>query len=194
MMNKQTSVAYIDLLTVLFILFVVISALLLAVNKTITEGNVKSKAEFVVEMSWSSNSNSDMDLFVKNPNGDIAFFRSKDIGMMTLDRDNLGVLNNDIIGANGEKITDPNRVEITSIRAFMEGVHTVNVLAYTLRPVEPTTVKVRVTKLNPYKLIIEKEVTLTKTGEMATIVSFYVSKDGKVSNIDPNTSVKMLLK
>lgn len=194
MMNKQTSVAYIDLLTVLFVLFVVVSALLLAVNKSVTEGNIVSKSEFIVELSWSSNSNSDIDLFVKNPKGDIAFFSNKDIGMMTLDRDNLGVVNNDIIGPTGEKISDPNRIEVTSIRAFMEGVHTVNVLAYTLRPVEPTTVKVRVTKLNPYKLIVEKEVTLSKTGEMATIVSFFVSKDGKVSNIDTNTSVKMIVK
>jgi hypothetical protein len=191
MMNRQTSIAYIDLLTVLVALFVIVTGILLSQNRALSKGNVEEKAEFIAVLEWGENSRSDLDLWVRNPSGDVANFKNKDKGLITLDRDDLGVYNNSVVGANGAKISNNVRREMAAIRAIMPGKHVVNVMAYDLRDKPPVSAKVQILKLNPYQLVVEKELTFTHTGQEETVATFDVAADGAIAGVDTSTQVKL---
>lgn len=178
MMNRLTAIAYIDVLTVLMAWF------LLHAQAHPTQGNVTDKAEFVAILEWPENSSSDVDLWVRNPAGTIVNFRNKDAGLVSLDRDDLGISGNSITGPDGKSIEAPVRREQASIRAIMPGRHVVNVMLYALRDKPPIIAHVQIVKLNPYRVIAEREIDLTAVGEERTAASFDVASDGSVSDVD----------
>lgn len=191
MMNRQTSIAYIDLLTVLAALFVIVTGVLLSQNREISKGNVTEKAEFIAVLEWDENSRSDVDLWVRNPVGDVVNFRNRDRGLVTLDRDDLGLLNNTVLGADGTEIANTVRREMVAIRAIVPGQHLVNVMLYSLRDEPPVNAKVQIIKLNPYRVLLEREVALTHRGEEQTIASFEVAPDGTVGSVDTESQITL---
>lgn len=191
MMNRQTSIAYIDLLTVLLALFVTVTGILLSQNHQLSKGNITEKAEFISVLEWPENSKSDVDLWVRNPMGDVVNFRTKDKGLITLDRDDLGGRNNSVTAADGTTITNTVRRETAAIRAIMPGQHVVNVMLYALRDKPPIDAQVQIIKLNPYQVVLEKQVRLTQAGEEQTIASFDVRPDGSVDDVDSTDQVKL---
>jgi hypothetical protein len=190
MMNRQTSIAYIDLLTVLMSLFVVVTGILLSQNHALSNGNITQKAEFIAVLEWDQSSKSDVDLWVRNPGGDIANFRNKDKGLVTLDRDDMGN-NNEITGPGGQQIATTVRREMASIRAIMPGQHVVNVMLYALRDRPPVNARVQIIKLNPYQVIAERQIPLDTAGEERTVASFTVQPDGEVADIDTTSEIKL---
>ena len=99
---------------------------LLAIAPEAKEGKVDSKAEFIITMDWPDNHPDDLDLFVQDPAGNIAWYRHREAGFMVLERDDRGGAN-DFIVVNGKKISSPIREEIVTIRGIVPGEYTVNV-------------------------------------------------------------------
>ncbi len=191
MMNRQTSIAYIDLLTVLVALFAVVTGVLLSQNRELSKGNVTEKAEFLAVLEWEEGSKSDVDLWVRNPGGDVVNFRSRDLGLVSLDRDDMGSANNTVIGADGAEIANEVRREMAVVRAIMPGQHLVNVMLFSLRDKPPVSARVQIIKLNPYRVLLEREVVLTHTGEEQTVASFDVASDGTVDDVDTSAQIKL---
>src|ERR1044072_4483930 len=79
---------------------------LLAVSPDAKDGKIDSKAEFLITMDWPDNHPDDFDLFVQDPAGNIAWYRRREAGFLTLDRDDRGGAN-DFIVVNGKKILSP---------------------------------------------------------------------------------------
>ena len=79
---------------------------LLAVSPDSKEGKIDSKAEFIITMDWPDNHPDDLDLFVQDPVGNVAWYRRREAGFLTLDRDDRGGAN-DFIVVNGKKISTP---------------------------------------------------------------------------------------
>ena len=73
---------------------------LLAIAPDAKEGKVDSKAEFIITMDWPDNHPDDLDLFVQDPAGNISWYRHREAGFLTLDRDDRGGAN-DFIMVNG---------------------------------------------------------------------------------------------
>ena len=187
MMNKQTSIAYIDLLTALFAFFVIISGLLLTQNHELSKGNVTNKAEFVATLDWTPGSIDDVDIWARNPNGDIVYYNNRDAGLMTLDRDDTGL--DDGVEVAGTTITAPIRREVISVRSIMPGQHVFNVMLFSHRSNQAIPVHVEIIKLNPYSIITDKDLVLHDTGEEHTIASFNVEKDGSVDQLDTTDEI-----
>jgi hypothetical protein len=164
---------------------------LLAISPDSKEGKVDSKAEFIITMDWPDSHPDDLDLFVQDPIGNIAWYRHREAGFLTLDRDDRGGAN-DFIVVNGRKIPSPIREEIVTVRGLVAGEYTVNVShfqATTGRPVDAT---VKVQKLNPTaQVIFDDKVTLDHTGDEKTALRFWLDGEGKV--IDVQTRQKSLL-
>ncbi len=100
---------------------------LLAISPEAKDGKIDSKAEFMVTMDWLDNSHpDDLDLFVQDPAGKIAWYRHREAGFMVLDRDYRGGAN-DFIVVISKKISSPIREEIVTIRGLVAGEYTVNV-------------------------------------------------------------------
>jgi hypothetical protein len=164
---------------------------LLAIAPDAKDGKIDSKAEFIVTMDWPDNHPDDLDLFVQDPAGNIAWYRHREAGFMVLERDDRGGAN-DFILVNGKKISSPIREEIVTIRGVVPGEYTVNVShfqATTGRPV-PATIKVQ--KLNPTaQVVFDNAVIVDHTGDEKTAVRFTLDDGGKV--VDVNSRWKSLM-
>lgn len=156
---------------------------LLAMSPESKEGKIDSKAEFIITMDWPDNHPDDVDLFVQDPPGNIAWYRHREAGFLTLDRDDRGGAN-DFIVVNGKKIPSPIREEIVTVRGIVAGEYTVNVSHFRATTGQPVPVTVKVQKLNPVtQVIFDNTVTLDHTGEEKTALRFSLDRDGKVVDV-----------
>ena len=164
---------------------------LLAVSSDSKEGKIDSKAEFIITMDWPDNHPDDLDLFVQDPTGNIAWYRHREAGFLTLDRDDRGGAN-DFIMVNGKKIPSPIREEIVTVRGIVPGEYTVNVSHFQATTEAPVTATVKVQKLNPTaQVIFDDKLTVDHTGDEKTAVRFRLDTEGKV--IDVQQRPKSLL-
>ena len=164
---------------------------LLAVSPDSKDGKIDSKAEFIITMDWPDNHPDDIDLFVQDPAGNIAWYRHREAGFLTLDRDDRGGANDSIV-VNGKTIPSPIREEIVTVRGIVPGEYTVNVSHFQAKTGEPVPVNVKVQKLNPTaQVIFDNKLTLDHTGEEKTALRFWLNTEGKV--IDVQQRQKSLL-
>jgi hypothetical protein len=185
---------------------------LLAVSPDSKDGKIDSKAEFIITMDWPDNHPDDIDLFVQDPAGNIAWYRHREAGFLTLDRDDRGGTN-DFIVVNGKKIPSPIREEIVTVRGIVPGEYTVNVSHFAATTGQPVPVSIKVQKLNPVaQVIFDDKLMLDHTGEEKTALRFWLDAEGKVvdvqqrqkslmetfrnvsangADIDPKTGVRM---
>ena len=126
---------------------------LLAIAPDAKDGKIDSKAEFIITMDWPDNHPDDLDLFVQDPAGNIAWYRRREAGFLVLDRDDRGGAN-DFIIVNGKKIPSPIREEIITVRGIVAGEYTINVSHFQALTHQPVTATVKVQKLNPTAQVI----------------------------------------
>jgi hypothetical protein len=166
---------------------------LLAMNpKSSKAGDVPAKAEFIVTLSWPDNDPNDIDLWARNPAGEVVWFRNREAGLMHLDRDDRGV-SNDTIVVNGQRIVNPLNQEVVTIRGIAAGEYVVNAHYYESKELEapdpkagqPVDVTLSVIKVNPRaEVVYYGQQRLPKRGEEATLMRFTVHADGGVSGIN----------
>jgi len=164
---------------------------LLAISPDAKEGKIDSKAEFIITMDWPDSHPDDLDLFVQDPIGNIAWYRHREAGFLTLDRDDRGGAN-DFIVVNGKKIASPIREEIVTVRGIVAGEYTVNISHFQATTGQPVPVTVKVQKLNPTaQVIFDDKVIVDHTGDEKTAVRFRLDTEGRV--IDVQRRPKSLL-
>src|SRR5579864_2435105 len=164
---------------------------LLAISPEAKDGKIDSKAEFIITMDWPDNHPDDLDLFVQDPIGNIAWYRHREAGFLTLDRDDRGGAN-DFILVNGRKIPSPIREEIVTVRGVVAGEYTVNISHFQATTGQPVPVNVKVQKLNPTaQVIFDDKLFVDHTGAEKTAVRFALDAEGKV--IDVHQRRKSLL-
>ena len=186
---------------------------LLSISPDSKDGKVDSKAEFIITMDWPDNHPDDLDLFVQDPIGNIAWYRHREAGFLTLDRDDRGGAN-DFIVVNGRKLPSPIREEIVTVRGIVAGEYTVNVSHFQATTGLPVEATIKVQKLNPTaQVVFDDKVTVDHTGDEKTALRFKIDAEGKVidvhqrpksllatfrnvrangADIDPKTGVRML--
>jgi hypothetical protein len=164
---------------------------LLAISPDAKDGKIDSKAEFIITMDWPDNHPDDLDLFVQDPIGNIAWYRHREAGFLTLDRDDRGGAN-DFILVNGRKIPSPIREEIVTVRGIVPGEYTVNLSHFQATTGQPVAATVKVQKLNPTaQVVFDDKVTVDHTGEELTALRFSIDAEGKV--VDVHRRPKSLL-
>jgi len=164
---------------------------LLAIAPEAKDGKIDSKAEFIITMDWPDNHPDDLDMFVQDPAGNIAWYRHREAGFMVLERDDRGGAN-DFILVNGKKIASPIREEIVAIRGIVPGEYTVNVSHFQATTGLPVAATVKVQKLNPTaQVVFDNTVIVDHTGDEKTAVRFTLDANGKV--IDVNSRQKSLI-
>ena len=156
---------------------------LLAISPESKEGKIDSKAEFIITMDWPDNHPDDLDLFVQDPVGNIAWYRHREAGFLNLDRDDRGGMN-DFIVVNGRKIPSPIREEIVTVRGIVAGEYTVNVSHFQATTGQPVAATVKVQKLNPTaQVIFDDKVMVDHTGDEKTALRFWLDAEGKVVDV-----------
>ena len=170
---------------------------LIAMNpKALKAGDVVAKAEYIITLGWPDHDPNDIDLWVQNPAGDIVWFRSREAGLMHLDRDDRGA-SNDTVEVNGRRITNPLNQEVVTLRGIVAGEYVVNAHYYEgrdgkdapqaardPRQGQPVAVALTVVKVNPRaEVVYYGQRTLGRPGEEATLVRFSVRADGSVGGL-----------
>lgn len=164
---------------VAFLFFIAV----LSISPDAKDGKVDTKAEFIITLDWPDNHPDDLDLFVQDPAGNIAWYRHREAGFLTLDRDDRGGAN-DFILVNGMKIPSPIREEIVTVRGLIPGEYTVNVSHFQAVSGQPVEATVKVQKLNPNaQVIFDDKVTVDHTGDEKTAVRFKLDAQGKVVDV-----------
>lgn len=170
--------------------FLFLMALLL-MNPTAKSGIINPKAEFMLTISWPDNSPDDVDTWVEGPQGQMIWFKRTQEGLMHLDRDDRGAVN-DMQLIDGKEIINPLNQEIVSIRGRPPGEFTVNIHYYRSQTLQAVPVTVYLAEVNPtLKVLHYATTTLQREGEERTAVRFTITPNGHVTAI--NTLQKSLV-
>jgi hypothetical protein len=147
-------------------------------------GAVNVKAELIVTVSWADNLADDIDTYVEDPGGNIVWYKVKEAGLLTLDRDDRGDYL-DEIEINGIKVRNPLNQESVTLRGNVPGEFVVNVVRYTAARPVPIAVEVKVEKINPtLQVIYYGTVVLDHAGQEITAVRFNLDEVGGVTNVN----------
>ena len=180
----HSNTAFLDILfntLVGFVLLFIIAFLLISPVKKKKE--IEQKAEYVITVTWPGEFGDDVDSWLEDPTGKIMYFRKKEVGLMHMDRDDLGKLNDQQYVPGIGMVNYPYNREITTIRGIMPGEYVFNIHLYRKeKESKPIPVTVILEKLNPQvKLLYSKVVTLSNYWEEKTIIRFVLDVDGEVT-------------
>ena len=188
-----SNVAFTDLLfnIVVGLAFLFLLAFIL-MNPVSKEKDVEEKSDFIIVMTWDDESGDDIDLWVRDPQGNIVSFRNRGVGIMHLDRDDLGLSNDKVQGPDGKTIYVYRNKEVVSLRGFVEGTYLVNAHVYNKKPWKDgkqhrSNIKVELIKLNPYSEVAQAKFIGIGRGQEFTAFHFTLDKDGKVIKLIDDT-------
>ena len=192
-MRRQyhSNLPFIDLLFNILIGFVflfIVSFLL--INPIAKRADIEVKAEFLITVMWPDNLEDDVDTYVEDPAGNLVWFRSREPGLMHLDRDDLGKRNDEVVTVAGTILFPENR-EIVTLRGIVPGEYVVNIHMYFKVGEEPVPVTVQIDKINPYSVVVRETIELKEKGDEITVTRFSVKSNGDI--IDVNKLPKKLV-
>ena len=180
----HTNLPFLDLLFNVLIGFVflfIVSFLL--INPIAKRADIEVKAEFLITVFWPDNLEDDVDIYVEDPAGNLVWFKSREPGLMHLDRDDLGKRNDEVVTAAGTILFPENR-EIVTLRGIVPGEYVVNVHCYFKVVSDPVPVTIQIDKINPYSVVLRETVDLIKKGDEITVTRFSVNSKGDVTNVN----------
>ena len=181
-----SNVAFTDLLfnIVVGLAFLFLLAFIL-MNPVAKEKDVEEKSDFIIVMTWDDDSGDDIDLWVRDPLGNILSFRNRGVGMMHLDRDDLGLSNDKVKGPDGKIQYVYRNKEVVSLRGYHAGTYLVNAHVYNKKPWKDgkqhrSNIHVELIKLNPYQEVAQAQFLAVGRGQEFTAFHFTLDIDGKV--------------
>jgi len=173
------------LLGFVFLFFLTI----LFINPITKLGNVNLKAEYIITIEWKESLPDDVDIWVKDPNGEIVSYLKKDAGWLHLDRDDRGVIN-DKVSINGEEYTYPINREVVTLRGIIPGEYIVNLYLYDNKSNNPVDVKLIIEKVNPsLKLVYFNNITLMQNDSEMTIARFNLNSSGDFRSLTAQNTI-----
>jgi hypothetical protein len=183
--NYHTNLSFLDLLFNTLLCFAALFALsFILINPSKDNKNVEVKAEFLITVTWPNTLNNDVDTYVEDPDGRLVAFMRREEGLMHLDRDDVGRLNDILSTPFGDVEYNENR-EVVTLRGTVGGEYIVNVHMYTRRSDElQTPVRIQLDKINPFAIVTVKDVVLNDTGEEKTAFRFTIDREGEVIEIN----------
>jgi hypothetical protein len=173
------------------LLLCILSVVIVAVAPTKAKvDGVKPKAEFLITADWKVELDSDVDLWLVGPEKKPIFYGSREVGCASLDRDSLGFSTSVITLADGSVAQAESNKETTTLRCIEPGRYDVGVNLYSDRELakgaNSIPVRVEITGLNPQvTTLFAGNVVLDQVEQTINVVSFDLSRDGKIKLVDP---------
>jgi hypothetical protein len=180
-------IATVDVCINLVLVFAVLLRLsIVMANAEQQKNHQTTHAAFLVKINWPSESEDDVDLYVSDPLNQIVYFRQKQIGLMSLDRDDTGREQNMVTQPDGRVVQSQFNEEQVNIRGIVEAEYVVNVHMYRKSDDHPTKVEVLLFKSGAGgDMEIHKQiVTLNTEREEETAFRFTLTRDGGVVDVN----------
>lgn len=141
--------------------------------------------EYAIVVSWNDKSEDDVDTYVRDPQGRIVFFTSKDNGLLHLERDDYGMSNDTTKSVDGTTIQVEGNQERVIIRGIVPGEYIVNVHMYAKRDKTPTRVQIALLDIKREGAVVtEAVVVLEKERQESTAFRFSLETSGQVTKIN----------
>lgn len=159
---------------------------ILFMNPISKSGIINPKAEYIVTVNWPDNNPDDIDIWVEDPAGNLIWFRNREAGLVHLDRDDRGIIN-DQLEMDGRMVETGLNQEVVTIRGRVTGEYVINLHYYESATKLPVKATVEVAKINPnLEIVYYGETTLKEKGDEETAVRFSIEPDGSVRGINTN--------
>lgn len=153
-------------------------------NPDAKNGIIEAKAEYIIALNWPDNDPNDIDLWVEDPAGNIIWFKNREAGLMHLDRDDRGSIN-DLVKFNERQVSNPLNQELMTIRGIVPGEYVVNLHYYESASNMPVDATVKVSRVNPaLEVVYYGTTTLEEKGVEKTALRFYISNQGDIESIN----------
>ena len=124
MFSRRTALPFVDLVLIL------LAWIVLLINPPERQANAKPVADFTLYVVWDPGRNTDVDVYVRGPDLKVIWYSRKDVGYMSVDRDDLGNVRD----------SGPLNQEIVGFRAPPDGSYYVSVHTYRENAQGPGTV------------------------------------------------------
>jgi hypothetical protein len=194
--NYGSGTSFLDLLfnsLLAFVGFFMLSLLLIKQDDQ-SSPSPTPKIEFMITVTWPPTFNDDVDSWLVDPLDNIIFFNHREEGLMHLDRDDLGVKNDNITLPNGKKYEYRENREVVSIRGIIPGEYIFNLHMFSKREPYATPVTVKLEKMNPFKTVVVKEVDLVGVGDEKTVFRFKIGNTGEVESLSDGPARSLIKK
>ena len=184
--NDDNMRPFLDILLCLICVLVAMLSLLHVKTEEVKDPSVNNNSVYKVVMEWDVKTDliegeqeDDVDLWVKDPNGNVCGFNRREGGesaLMSLSHDDVG---------KNQTQTITKHIEIINLRGTVEGEYIVNCHYYARRgPTDSITVTARLVRQKPFKTVIERKVTINFAGDERTFFRFSLDKNAAV--VDTN--------
>jgi hypothetical protein len=182
----KSTFGFVDLLFNLLVGFTFLFMLaFILINPVAKKEVLDPKAEYLIIVSWDDKSRNDIDVWIKDNDENIVSFRSRDVALMNIDRDDLGA-RNDMYGeivpdTDKPEVREVNR-EVISIRSKSPRTYIVTVHYFSsgLGKKLNENVTIELIKVNPYNILKIQEVYLEEVGQEKHVFKFEVLEGGDV--------------
>lgn len=190
MRKYSSNLAFVDLLFNLLIGFCCLFIIaFLLINPIAKQGTIDPPVKMMIEMTWDNESQNDIDLYLKGPDGGVIFYANKQNGYITLKRDDLGYANDTYI-VNGKTFTVKRNYEIITLTDLPDGDYVLNVHHFSNRsPAVVEEVFVKLTNLAYFNVAFDSSAALWPR-QQKTMAAFRV-KDNKVVEIRDDIQVQL---
>jgi len=159
-------------------------AAIMFMNPEHKTGLIDPKAEYILSVRWPDHNPDDIDIWVEDPEGRLVWFRNTEAGLMHLDRDDRGIVN-DTLTIQGEEIVNPLNQEIVTIRGVVQGEYVVNLHYYASETGEPVPANMRLVKVNPsLEVLYYGTIVMDEQGDEKTALRFRIGVGGDVDGIN----------
>lgn len=171
-----------NMLLAFAMLFIISFALIREENAKQNDADVKLDGDLIVTITWPSERDDDIDLWVRDPDGAIVFFNDRQAGLMYLDRDDVGFTNDTIATETGEFQRSIGNQEMVTVRGLRPGEYVFNVHAFQMRTQGPIPVSMRIMRVgSPTRTIVVKTVYLERTRDEKTVIRLTFDDEGNVT-------------
>lgn len=184
----SSSFGFIDLLFNLLVGFVFLFFIAyILINPIAKKGIITPPDIALVVIQWNDGSTSDVDVWIRDPEGRVMSFQNKVISGMHLEKDDLGN-RNDTVWVNGEDVTNPTNQEVIHIQQFIPGTYQVSIHMYNMRGEPAQDIIASLKTLDPYREQATKNLQLTDPGQEKGVFEFTIVKaeNGKMIVADVN--------
>ena len=167
----------------------ILAIVILLINPVADRGKIDPITEFMITLTWDDKQDSDMDIWVRGPDGTVVGWNKakREAGYIILDRDDLGN-SNDYTIVDGIRKPIHRNLETITINSVVPGEYFITVHHYGKRPGVIAKVQVDMMDMHPFKLFLSREVEIAYKDE-ATIASFIVNDEGNVTDIRTDINV-----
>ncbi len=157
---------------------------LLLLNPPAKSGIIDPKAEFIITASWPDGDPNDIDIWAEGPDSWLVSYRNPEQGLMHLDRDDRGLIN-DSQTINGVEVVNPLNQEVLTIRGRPPGEFIVNLHYFKTQNSTSVPVTVYLAEVNPKLRVLHYTQTQLKNeGDEVTSLRFTITPNGKVTDIN----------